>query len=305
MLSELIENASEGDANIYSIVAIIRESDLNMLQLPDNNGEKLLFKALSRGLECDGDIITTLIVRLCINADNFKNLNSYGDDVIKVIFNPVTQLSDYHRIKILQLLFQHIKFTREHLHLKDEKGQTLLDFYSRFLPPIVVDESIGNLVLPPVAVGEYIDNLVLPREAVVENIGNLFLPPNGEGEDMNDLFLPPVAVAEDIGDLVLPPNGEDMNDLFLPPVGGPTYNKQLVFIMLDKLGYVEQVKASDTDSNGLVCQICVEHHKNVSLNCGHAFCCDCIRKNTELNHSLHVKCPHCARTIVSVMRLYL
>jgi hypothetical protein len=79
---------------------------------------------------------------------------------------------------------------------------------------------------------------------------------------------------------------------------------QLVPQLLDELGYIESTEASDEDSNGLICQICRDHHKNVSLNCGHAYCYDCLRRCTE-TRPFGVKCPYCADTITSVRRLYL
>jgi hypothetical protein len=138
MLSDLSQNTSNLKHStdidkINSIFVMIRNTDLDILQLPDENGETLLFKALSKGLECDGSIITELITKLSCNLDNFNCLNSSGEDVIEVIFSQDTKLSDYHRIKILQLLFKHIKFTEKHLRLTDDKGQTLSGYYLRFL----------------------------------------------------------------------------------------------------------------------------------------------------------------------------
>jgi hypothetical protein len=94
-------------------------------------------------------------------------------------------------------------------------------------------------------------------------------------------------------------NFDDFNDEYIDNT-----TNQLVPRLLNELGYIESTEASDEDSNGLICQICRDHHKNVSLNCGHAYCYDCLRRCTA-TRPFGVKCPYCADTITSVRRLYL
>lgn len=221
MLSDLIEHASVASVNdVIRIVAMIETCDLDLLQLPNNNGEKLLFQALNQGPDCNGNIIRALVGRLCVNTDNFKNLNSSGNDIVEVLFN-LSKIPEWRRIKVLKLIFGYIELTNEHLQLRDAQGRTLSDYYSMWLPFI------------------------------------------------------------------------------------PTNNRPQVIEILYELGHVEQFEASDNDDNRLVCQICFKHVKNVVLNCGHAFCYDCIKTNVELSANFHARCPYCAGTILNIMKLYL
>lgn len=60
--------------------------------------------------------------------------------------------------------------------------------------------------------------------------------------------------------------------------------------------------------NRILCPLCIENLKNVTLNCGHLFCNICIRKHynatIDETNNMCFDCPICRKNITNIIPSY-